>query len=96
MEKPDTVVEVTSQELLAGDTDGDINPLLSRTWIDDIEVEFEGKHQFEYNEQKVTLICICTEEVELFDHSQATCLKCGRVYTMETKIKVSWVGKEDS
>jgi len=54
------------------------------------QVEFIGERHFTYNEQSVTLTCVCSTKVEVFDHSSATCPKCGRVYQLETKITVGW------
>ena len=61
----------------------------------DEQVEFTGEIHFDYNDQCVSLTCICGRHLEIFDHSKTTCPKCGRVLELKTTVMIGWNPQED-
>ncbi len=48
--------------------------------------------QFEWNQQKAVVVCVCGDTVELLSDSPETCT-CGRVYWLESHVRVDWAHK---
>jgi hypothetical protein len=45
--------------------------------------------EFEWNNQKATINCLCGEIVEILSDGPETC-RCGRMYWLHTTVQVDW------
>lgn len=45
---------------------------------------------FDYNDQHTFISCICGETVELFANLNVVCNSCGRMYWIESTVRVDW------
>jgi len=60
------------------------------------EEYYNDMWEFEWNNQKVNVRCLCGEMIEVLSDGAETCPKCGRIYWLETVVKVDWAMNADS
>lgn len=63
-------------------------------WLIEYTAEFDGEVHIDYDEQHVFITCLCGEELELYDHRDTLC-ECGRVYELETRVRVRWAADDE-
>ena len=59
------------------------------------EEYFQEAWSFEWNNQKAILNCVCGEQLELFSDEPTVCEHCGRMYWIESIVKVDWSFRKD-